>query len=165
MADSKDDIAWMQRALDLAREGEAQDGKNPIGCVIVRDGELVAQGSNEVGLRCDPTAHAEIVAIRRAGEALQTSDLRGVTLYTTLQPCGMCTMASIWAKVGRIVYGAGRGDVHAMYFENRHLDTMDFIRDAFRDDLTIEGGVLADDCATFYAPPDADIPKQEQFNR
>ena len=57
--------------------------------------------------------------------------LRGAVLYTTLQPCGMCTMASIWAKIGRIVYGAGRDDVHDMYFEDRHLDTVNFIRDAY----------------------------------
>ncbi len=74
-------------------------------------------------------------------------------------------MASIWAKIGRIVYGAGRADVHAMYFEDRHLDTVDFIRDAFRGDLSLEGGLLAVECAALYVPPDADVPKEEQFNR
>jgi tRNA(Arg) A34 adenosine deaminase TadA len=62
------DIAWMTRAISLAREGEAGAGKNPIGCVIVRDGQIIDEGSNEVDLRHDATAHAEIVAIRRAGE-------------------------------------------------------------------------------------------------
>ena len=114
MADQ--DEQWMRRALDLAQRGEARPGANAIGCVIVRDGAVLAEGYNEVDLRHDPTAHAEIVAIRLAGERLKCTELRGATLYTTLQPCGMCTMASIWAKVGRIVYGAGRGDVHAMYF-------------------------------------------------
>ena len=77
--------------------------------------------------------------MRRAGEKLACEELRGAVLYTTLQPCGMCTMASIWAKIGRIVYGAGREDVHPMYFEDRHLDTVDFIRDAFRRDLSPGG--------------------------
>jgi len=165
MANETTDAEWMWRALTLARQGEAGDGTNPIGCVIVRNGELIAEGCNEVDLHCDPTAHAEIVAIRRAGISLGTPDLRGVTLYTTLQPCGMCTMASIWAKVSRIVFGAGRGDVHAMYFEDRNLDTIDFIRDAFRDDLSLTGGVLVEACSELYPPPDADIPKEEQFNR
>ena len=61
-------------------------------------------------------------------------ELRGATLYSTLQPCGMCTMASIWSKVGRVVYGAGRADVHAMYFEARDIDTLDFVAKAYRDD-------------------------------
>jgi len=154
----------MQRAIDLARRGDAGEGTNPIGCVIVRDGSVIGEGCNEVGLRHDATAHAEIVAMRRAGKLLSCDELRGAVLYTTLQPCGMCTMASIWAKIGRIVYGAGREDVHAMYFEDRHLDTVDFIRDAFRDDLALEGGLMAAECATLYVPPDADVPESEQFN-
>lgn len=74
-------------------------------------------------------------------------------------------MASIWAKVGRIVYGAGRDDVHKSYFEDRHMNTIDFIRDAYRDDLTLRAGVLAQQCAAFYIPPDADVPEDQQFNR
>ena len=77
----------------------------------------------------------------------------------------MCTMASIWAKIGRIVYGAGREDVHEMYFEDRHLDTVDFIRDAFRGDLSLEGGLMVRECAALYVPPDARVPEGEQFNR
>jgi len=160
-----EDHTWMQRAIALAREGDAADGMNPIGCVIVREGKIIGEGCNEVDLRHDATAHAEIVSMRRAGEHLQCQELRGATLYTTLQPCGMCTMASIWAKIGRIVYGAGRDDVHAQYFEDRHLDTVDFIRDAFRDDLTLKGGLMARECAALYVPPDAHVPKDEQFNR
>jgi tRNA(adenine34) deaminase len=162
---SDDDTKWMRRALALARKGDAEAGKNPIGCVIVRDGAVIGEGSNEVGLRHDATAHAEIVSMRRAGELLGCDELRDAVLYTTLQPCGMCTMASIWAKIGRIVYGAGRDDVHQMYFEDRHLDTIDFIRDAFRDDLSVEGGLMAQDCAVLYVPPDAEVPKDQQFNR
>lgn len=73
-------------------------------------------------------------------------------------------MASIWAKVARIVYGAGRDDVHRMYFEDRNLDTVDFIHDAYRDDLSIEGGCLADECAKLYYGPNADVPETEQGN-
>jgi tRNA(adenine34) deaminase len=159
------DRIWMQRAIALARQADPARGQNPIGCVIVRDGEIIGEGCNEVGLHHDASAHAEIVSMRRAGAALQCDELRGATLYTTLQPCGMCTMASIWAKIGRIVYGAGRDDVHPQYFEDRHLDTVDFIRDAFRNDLTLQGGLLKQECAALYVPPDADIPKDQQFNR
>ena len=159
------DVTWMHRAIALARKAEARPGLNPIGCVIVRNGEMIGEGCNEVDLRHDATAHAEIVSMRRAGQNLQSDELRDTVLYTTLQPCGMCTMASIWAKIGRIVYGAGRADVHPMYFEDRHLDTVDFIRNAFRNDLALEGGLMAKECATLYVPPDADVPKNEQFNR
>jgi tRNA(adenine34) deaminase len=140
-------------------------GKNPIGCVIVRDGKVIGEGCNEVDLPRDATAHAEMVSMRRTGQKLQWHELRSAVLYTTLQPCGMCTMASIWAKIRRIVYGAGRDDVHKMYFEDRHLDTVDFIRDAFLNDLTSKGGLMVKECATLYVPRDADVPRYEQFNR
>jgi tRNA(adenine34) deaminase len=160
-----DDETWMRRAMDLAREGDAAPGSNPIGCVIVLDGVVIGEGHNEVDERQDPTAHAEIVAMRAAGQRLNCSEFRGATLYSTLQPCGMCSMAVIWAKISRIVYGAGRDDVNEMYFEDRHLDTLDFIRDAYRDDISIEGGLLAHDCAKFYVPRDAEVPESEQVNR
>ncbi len=158
------DIHWMRHALRNAREGGAAKGCNPIGCVIVRDGMVIGEGHNEVGLRRDATAHAEIVAMRRAGAFLRGAELRGATLYSTLQPCGMCGMASIWAKIGRIVYGAGRGDVHDMYFEGRHLNTIDILRDAYRDDTSLCAGVLAQECAALYFPPGADIPKERRYN-
>jgi tRNA(adenine34) deaminase len=165
MAWTEDDVTWMNRAIRLAREAAMQPGMNPIGCVIVRRGEVIGEGCNEVDIRHDATAHAEIVSMRRAGQTLECHELRDTVLYTTLQPCGMCTMASIWAKIGRIVYGAGRKDVHAMYFEDRHFDTVDFIRDAFRDDLVLEGGLMVRECAALYVPPDADVPTEKQFNR
>lgn len=161
---TNDDEAWMRRALDWARRGERTPGASPIGCVIVRDGAVLAEAHNEVALRHDPTAHAEIVAMRRACEALGADDLRGATLYSTLQPCGMCAMASIWAKLERIVYGAEDTDVHPMYFEDRHTDTMRFIRDAFRDDLTYTGGVMAEECAALYVGPEEHVPEDEQVN-
>ncbi|HUB16321.1 MAG TPA: nucleoside deaminase [Acetobacteraceae bacterium] len=162
---SDDDERWMRHALALARQGKAGDGTNPIGCVLVHEGTMIGEARNEVDQRHDPTAHAEIVAIRQAAARSQCPELRGAILYTTLQPCGMCTMASIWAKIGRIVFGAGRDEVHPMYFEDRHLDTMDFIRDAFRDDLVVQGGILADECAMLYVPRWARVPRRQQFNR
>ena len=165
MAWNDEDVRWMRRAIALAREGNEAPGKNGIGCVIVLNGDVIGEGCNEVELRHDATAHAEIVSMRRAGQRIACDELRGAVLYTTLQPCGMCTMASIWAKIGRIVYGAGKDDVHPMYFEDRHLDTVDFIRDAFREDLSLEGGLMARDCAALYVPSDAEVPKDEQFNQ
>ncbi len=154
----------MRRALAVAARGAATPGGTGIGCVIVRDGRVLAEAHNEVALRHDPTAHAEIVAIRRACEALGEDELRGAALYSTLQPCGMCAMACVWAKVGRVVFGAGHERVHRMYFEGSHVDTMTFIRDAFRDDVTYTPGVLADACARLYQPPGADVPESEQGN-
>ena len=159
-----DDAAFMRRALTLARRGARRPGGAAIGCVIVRGGTVLGAAHNEVALRHDPTAHAEMVAIRRACAKLRCDDLRGAALYSTLQPCGMCSMASIWAKLSRVVYGAGRDDVHRMYFEDRHLDTMDFIADAFRGDITLTGGVLAAECAALYPPPDAPVPRAAQAN-
>ena len=163
MADATD-ISFMRQAIGLARQAKHVPGASPIGCVIVLDGRIVGEAHNEVALRHDPTAHAEIVAIRRACASLARDDLRGATLYSTLQPCGMCSMASIWTSIGRIVYGAARSDVHRMYFEDRHLDVLDIIDDAFRNDTTAEGGVLSEECAAFYYRPDDRPPLDNQKN-
>ena len=160
----EDDERFMRRAFELARLGDRRPEFGEIGCVIVRDGAIIGEGCNEARARNDPTAHAEIVAIRRAAGALETTELRGATLYSTLQPCGMCTMASIWARIGRVVYGAGRGDVHECYFEGRHLNTIDFIGDAFREDLEVTGGVLKDECATLYYRPWDEVPEEDVTN-
>ena len=150
----------MRLAIDVG----LKNPESPIGCVIVRDGKVLGVGHNEVAARHDPTAHAEMVVIRRACAELAEDELRGATLYSTLQPCGMCTMAIIWSKIGRVVYGAERAQVHQMYFEDRHFDTMDFIRDAFRDDLDVTGGVLDRDCAALYHAPDEAVPVEQQGN-
>ena len=105
-----------------------------------------------------------MVALRKAGEKLQAIDLRGCTVYCTLQPCSMCTAACIWAKIGRIVYGATRNDVHSMYFDARHFNTADLVADAFRDDLEIIAGVLANECSNLYYKPDEQPPAEEQIN-
>jgi tRNA(adenine34) deaminase len=159
------DRAFMTRAIELAQQGDRRPGGSPIGCVIVLDGEIVGEGFNETALRCDPTAHGEVVAMRKAGARLGRMELRGATLYSTLEPCGMCCMASIWAKIGRIVYGAERRQVHAMYFEDRNLGIEDYLRDAHRSDLIWQGGLLSGRCAALYAGPEEDVPPAEQVNR
>ncbi|PKB14829.1 tRNA(adenine34) deaminase [Novosphingobium kunmingense] len=162
---ARSDEEWMARAILLATQEKGTDPANtPIAALVVRGGQLVAEGVNRTAEHCDPTAHAEIEALRAACRAVGTMQVRGATLYTTLQPCGMCTMASIWAGVERIVFGAGRSDVHRMYFEDRHLDTVDFIRDAFKKDLTLDGGVLPHECARLYFGPEDDVPEDQQAN-
>jgi tRNA(adenine34) deaminase len=163
MARDQDEV-YVRRALALAERGERQAGAAPIGCVIVLDGEVIGEGYNQVHALFDATAHAEVMAMRQAGARLKRPLFRGATLYSTLQPCGMCTMASIWSNISRIVYGAERDQVHAMYFEDRHLDTIDFIRDAYRDDLRMTGGVLGDACAKLYYGPNDTPPREEQTN-
>ena len=161
---TQDDERWMREAIAIARSKGFDPSKSPLGCVIVLDGKVIAGERNQTKELPDATAHAEMMAIRRACESTGELELRGATLYSTLQPCGMCTMASIWSKVGRVVYGAGRDDVHKMYFEAQHVDTLAFIGDAYRDDIVIEGGCLRDDCAKLYYGPDAELPVDEQAN-
>jgi len=161
---TQDDEKWMRMAIEVARSKGSDPSTSPLGSVIVLDGRVLAAERNQTEELPDATAHAEMMAIRRACEGEGELELRGATLYSTLQPCGMCTMASIWSKVGRVVYGAGRDDVHAMYFEARHVDTLGFIADAYRNDIVIEGGCLRAECAALYYPPDADLPEAEQAN-
>ncbi len=145
----------MRVALEEAHAGDRTPGAGEVGCCIVREGELLVRGHNEAELRHDPTAHAEIVCLRRLGEKLATTEFSGCTLYCTLQPCSMCAAACVWAGIKRVVYGAGRGDVHADYFDARHLNAVDLIADAYREDITIAGEVLAAECAKLYAKPGA----------
>jgi len=95
----------MEAALEEARKA-AEAGEVPIGAVAVRDGEILARGQNRVLRTNDPTAHAEIVALRDAAAALGNYRLNGVTLYVTLEPCAMCAGAMIHARIDRLVYAA-----------------------------------------------------------
>jgi tRNA(adenine34) deaminase len=99
------DTDYMARALELARMAEAA-GEVPVGALIVRDGVVVAEGWNRPIGTCDPTAHAEMVALRAAGAALGTYRLTGTTLYVTLEPCAMCASAMVHARVQRLVFAA-----------------------------------------------------------
>lgn len=96
---------------------EAEDG-GPFGCVIVRDGEMVAEGWNRVLAQKDPTAHAEIVAIRRACEVLGDFQLTGCDLYTSCEPCPMCLGAIYWARPDRVIYSSTREDAKKAGFDD-----------------------------------------------
>jgi len=99
------DRQFMSRALELAREAAGR-GEVPVGAVLVKDGQIIAEASNQpIGLN-DPSAHAEILALRRGGECLGNYRLPGTTLYVTLEPCPMCAGAMVHARVARLVFGA-----------------------------------------------------------
>ena len=97
----------LRKAIALAVESAGTDG-GPFGAVVARGDEVIATGTNRVTASGDPTAHAEIVAIRRAAEALQTHDLSGCVLYASTEPCPMCLAATWWARIGEIVFAADR---------------------------------------------------------
>ena len=99
------DIHWMRRALELATLA-AREGEVPVGALIVKDGELIAEGRNRPIAHHDPTAHAEIQALRAAGKVLNNYRLPGTTLYVTLEPCPMCAGAIVHARVERVVFAA-----------------------------------------------------------
>ncbi|HTQ85961.1 MAG TPA: tRNA adenosine(34) deaminase TadA [Candidatus Solibacter sp.] len=102
---AKTDEEWMREALAEAREAERR-GEVPVGAVAVRGGECIARGGNRTIAESDPTAHAEIVALRAAARAEKNHRLEGVTLYVTVEPCAMCAGAIVQARVDRVVYGA-----------------------------------------------------------
>jgi tRNA(adenine34) deaminase len=99
------DQAYMRRALELAACAEAE-GEVPVGAVLVADGRVLAEGWNRPITLSDPSAHAEMIALRAGGQALGNYRLPGTTLYVTLEPCAMCAGAIIHARVARLVYGA-----------------------------------------------------------
>jgi tRNA(adenine34) deaminase len=99
------DEVWMQHALELAKQAEAA-GEVPVGAVIVLDGDLIAEGWNQPISSSDPTAHAEIIALRQAGEKLGNYRLLDTELYVTLEPCPMCVGAILHARVKRVIFAA-----------------------------------------------------------
>ena len=111
----------MQMAYEEAKLGvEARDG-GPFGCVIVKDDHIVARGHNEVIKTNDPTAHAEIVAIRKASQALKTFSLEGCALYVTGEPCPMCFSAIHWARIDKVVYCNTKADAAAIGFDDAFI--------------------------------------------
>ena len=160
-----DDASFMKQAIALAKTKGACPSDTPIAAIIVLNGRVIGSAVNETADNNDPTAHAEIVAMRRAGAALGSADLCDATLYSTLQPCGMCSLASVWANIGRIVYGAARDQVHEMYFEDRTLSIMDYISDAYKDDLVLAGPCLGEECAKLYYGPGDYVPVDKQGNK
>ncbi|MDE6238868.1 MAG: nucleoside deaminase, partial [Muribaculaceae bacterium] len=101
---SRDDAKYMRMAIDLSVEN-VDNGGGPFGAVIVRDGEIIATGVNRVVANNDPTAHAEVSAIRNACQHLQTYQLEGCTIYSSCEPCPMCLSAIYWAGIKRLCYG------------------------------------------------------------
>ena len=113
--------AFMQRAVALSVDSMRANRGGPFGAVIVRDGKIVAEGTNEVTSANDPTAHAEIVAIRRACAALATFELDDCEIYTSCEPCPMCLSAIYWARLDRIFYGNTKVDAAKIDFDDDFL--------------------------------------------
>jgi guanine deaminase len=111
----------MRRAIALSMEKMLAGNGGPFGAVIARDGEIVAEGWNQVTSSNDPTAHAEVVAIRRACQALGRFDLSDCEIYTSCEPCPMCLAAAYWARVKRIAYGNDRTAAAAIGFDDDFL--------------------------------------------
>jgi tRNA(Arg) A34 adenosine deaminase TadA len=114
---------FMQRAIDLSREMMDAGRGGPFGAVIVKDGRIIAEGSNEVTSANDPTAHAEISAIRAACAALDRFSLAGCEIYTSCEPCPMCLAAIYWARIERIYYGNTKVDAARIGFDDAFLYT------------------------------------------
>lgn len=112
------DSLFLARAVALSREHMEAGHGGPFGALLAMDGRAVAEGWNQVTSTNDPTAHAEVVAIRRACTALGRFDLRGATLYTSCEPCPMCLASALWARIGRIVYANTREDAAAIGFDD-----------------------------------------------
>ena len=113
-----DDAAFMRRAIALADASVATLEGGPFGAVIVRDGRIVGEGANRVTTDHDPTAHAEIVAIRDACRTLSAFSLEGCVIYTSCEPCPMCLAAIYWARLSQIVYGNTREDAARIGFDD-----------------------------------------------
>jgi tRNA(Arg) A34 adenosine deaminase TadA len=138
------DESWMRQALALADRARDEDDEIPVGALLVgADGELLAEGWNRNISERDPSAHAEIVAMRRAGQALGNHRLLGSTLYVTLEPCAMCAMAMVHARVARVVYAASDpktgacGSVFDLLSDPRHNHRVEVL-----------GGLLAEEAGT-----------------
>ena len=115
------DEQHMRRAIALAEEKMRANQGGPFGAVVVKDGAIVAEGHNRVTSANDPTAHAEIVAIRAACEALGAFSLEGCDIYTSCEPCPMCLSAIYWARIGRIFYANTRADAARIGFDDDHI--------------------------------------------
>ncbi len=138
--DRSRDEHFMREALALAAEGAAL-GEVPVGAVLVQDGEIIGQGFNSPISRHDPSAHAEMVAIRAAAEAVQNYRLPGSTLYVTLEPCNMCAGLIVHSRVARVVYGATEPRAGVAVSRGQF-----FSQDFLNHKVMIEGGVLAEEC-------------------
>lgn len=141
VAAARDDEGFMREALEEARRGAAA-GEVPIGAVVVMDGVIVGRAHNAPIARSDPTAHAEVLALRMAGEKRGNYRLNGATLYATVEPCAMCCGAALHARVARVVYGARDAKAGAVESLFRLLDDA-----RLNHRVAATGGVLAGEAA------------------
>jgi tRNA(adenine34) deaminase len=139
-ADTALDEYWMRQALSAAREAQTR-GEVPVGTCIVSEGKLLAVAGNLTRTDCDPTAHAEIVALRNASSILGNYRLTGAEVFSTIEPCAMCAGALIQARVRRLVFGARDERAGAVESRFRICDT-DFLNHR----IEIVGGVLENEC-------------------
>ncbi len=136
-----EDIAFMREALTMAQRAAAQ-GEVPVGAIIVKNGQVVGQGFNQPVGSHDPSAHAEICALRDAGQTLQNYRLPGCTLYVTIEPCTMCLGAIIHARVARLVFGAVEPRYGAVSSGQRLLEN-----GVYNHELAVSSGILAEEAA------------------
>ncbi len=108
---------FMRRAIQIAKDGVNNNG-GPFGAVVVKDGKIIAESCNKVTLSNDPTAHAEVLAIRKACEVLNTFDLSGCDIYSSCEPCPMCLGAMYWARIKNLYYAATREDAEDAGFDD-----------------------------------------------
>ena len=140
-SDSTSDELWMNEALRAAQRA-FHAGEVPVGAVVVRDGQIVGRGFNRNILDHDPTAHAEMIALREAGVAIGNHRLGGCDLFVTIEPCAMCAGAMVHARIRRLVYGASdpkAGAVESVLSVLNHP--------AMNHQMEVRGGVLAGKCA------------------
>ena len=112
---------FLERAIELSRQGMQKGNGGPFGCVIVKDGEIVGEGVNEVLVKNDPTSHAEVVAIRNACKKLNNFQLTGCDVYTSCEPCPMCMGAIYWARPNRVIYANTKSDAAAVNFDDQFI--------------------------------------------
>lgn len=115
------DLHHLRRAIALSRGKMLAGAGGPFGAIVARGDEVLAEGWNQVTTHCDPTAHAEVVALRGAAARLQQFSLAGCVLYTSCEPCPMCLAAAYWARIDRIVFAATRADAAAGGFDDAFL--------------------------------------------
>lgn len=140
---SEADLRYMQHALQLAAHARDAENEVPVGAVLVQGDEVIGLGWNRNITLNDPSAHAEIMALRAAGEKLANYRMPGATLYVTLEPCAMCSMALVHARIGRVVYAATDPKTGAA---GSVFDTL--ISDRHNHRIAVEGGLLADEAST-----------------
>lgn len=137
---SERDEHWMRHALELAAKGEII-GEVPVGAVIVQDGQIIGEGFNQPISSHDPTAHAEIIALREAAARVQNYRLVGSTIYVTLEPCTMCVGALVHARISRLVFGTTETKAGAVVSKSRSLDS-----NYFNHKVDYAGGLMAQQC-------------------